>query len=247
MFKKGVLLGLKISDYGGKGVFFSSAKRRWATHEFGLIHGNGFQLSVWNLVGWCILPWSRKLYNYNYVQVPIMSSCYITIKRITIWNGHAQPMFAFPGRSRVLSLSERLVSDDAVASENDLWQWSMCPEGSKIEARWNCLPKEIRLCDEIEAFTWTLKTYLKICKWVYSCNSIWRINVKRPRMLSAQFVALYKPCKPRYNGVMEFGQSWIRKFSANSSPSFSNIRLLSIGFFFNNLSEMTWICEVYFN
>ena len=36
-----------------------------------------------------------------------------------------------------------------------------------------------------------------ICKWVYCCNSIWSIIVKQPRMLSAQFVALYKPCKPK--------------------------------------------------
>ena len=28
---------------------------------------------------------------------------------------------------------------------------------------------------------------------------LWRIIVKRPRMLSTQFVALYKPCKPKPN------------------------------------------------
>ena len=52
---------------------------------------------------------------------------------------------------------------------------------------WNCLPKEISWCDEIEAFKWTLKThsFLRwICKWVYSYSSIWRIIVMRPTILS---------------------------------------------------------------
>ena len=49
---------------------------------------------------------------------------------------------------------------------------------------WNCLPKEIRLRDEI-----VNESTLAI--W------FWRIIVKRPRMSSAQFVALYKPCKPK--------------------------------------------------
>ena len=60
---------------------------------------------------------------------------------------------------------------------------------------WNCLPKDIRLCDEIEAFKRNLKTHL-IVKFVneYTLATwLWRIIVKRPRMLSAQFVALYKP------------------------------------------------------
>ena len=64
---------------------------------------------------------------------------------------------------------------------------------------WNCLPKEIRLCDEIEAFKRNLKTHLFV-KFVNEstlANWFWRIIVKRPRMLSAQFVALYKPCKPK--------------------------------------------------
>ena len=62
---------------------------------------------------------------------------------------------------------------------------------------WNCLPKEIRLCDEIEAFKRNLKTHLFV-KFVNE-STIWfrRIIVKRPRMKSAQFVALYKPCKPK--------------------------------------------------
>ena len=64
---------------------------------------------------------------------------------------------------------------------------------------WNCLPKEIRLCDEIEAFKRNLKTHLFV-KFVNESTLaiwFWRIIVKCPRMLSAQFVALYKPCKPK--------------------------------------------------
>ena len=64
---------------------------------------------------------------------------------------------------------------------------------------WNCWPKEIRLCDEIEAFKRNLKTHLFV-KFVNESTLaiwFWRIIVKRPRMLSAQFVALYKPCKPK--------------------------------------------------
>ena len=45
-----------------------------------------------------------------------------------------------------------------------------------VPLAWNCLRKEMRLCDEIEAF---------------------KRNLKRPRMLSAQFVPLYKPCKSK--------------------------------------------------
>ena len=40
-------------------------------------------------------------------------------------------------------------------------------------------------------------SFRKICKWVYSCNLIWRIILKRSIMLSAQFVVLYKLCKPK--------------------------------------------------
>ena len=64
---------------------------------------------------------------------------------------------------------------------------------------WNFLTKEIRLCDEIEAFQRNLKTHLFV-KFVNESTLaiwFWRIIVKRPRMLSAQFVALYKPCKPK--------------------------------------------------
>ena len=66
---------------------------------------------------------------------------------------------------------------------------------------WNCLPKEIRLCDEIEAFKRNLKTHLFVI-FLNECTLaiwFWRIIVKRPRMLSAQFVTLYKPCKPKPN------------------------------------------------
>ena len=88
-------------------------------------------------------------------------------------------------------------------------QWNMYPGGSKIQASvhsqcvglcMELLPKEIRLCDEIEAFERTLNkdsSFRQICKWVYSCNLIWRIIVKRPGMLSAQFMMLHKPCKPK--------------------------------------------------
>ena len=64
---------------------------------------------------------------------------------------------------------------------------------------WNCLPKEIRLCDEIEAFKQNLKTHLFV-KFVNESTLaiwFWIIIVKRPKMLLAQFVALYKLCKPR--------------------------------------------------
>ena len=89
----------------------------------------------------------------------------------------------------------------------------MCPEGSKIQAwnfgkraftvygppAWNCLPREIRLCDETEVFKWNLKTCLFV-KFVNESSLaiwFWRIIVKHPRMLLAQFVVLYKPCKPK--------------------------------------------------
>ena len=69
----------------------------------------------------------------------------------------------------------------------------------------NCLPKEIRLCDEIEAFKRILKTRLFVKFVNESTLAIWfgRIIVKRPKMLSAQFVALYKPCKPKPNLCMQ--------------------------------------------
>ena len=63
---------------------------------------------------------------------------------------------------------------------------------------WNCLPKEIRWCDEIEAFKWNLKThfFLEFVNESTLAIWFWRIIVKRPRMLSAQIVALYQLCKP---------------------------------------------------
>ena len=67
-------------------------------------------------------------------------------------------------------------------------QWRTCPEGSKIQAwyfRQACicsvcmglwhgiaLPKEIRLCDEIEAFKRNLKTHLFVKLVNESCNLI---------------------------------------------------------------------------
>ena len=64
---------------------------------------------------------------------------------------------------------------------------------------WNCLQKQIRLCDEIEAFKRNLKTrlFVKFVNWSTLAIRFWKITVKHPRMLSAQFVALYKPCKPK--------------------------------------------------
>ena len=64
---------------------------------------------------------------------------------------------------------------------------------------WTCLPKIIKLYDEIEAFKRNLKTHLfvKFMNAFTLAIWFWRIIVKRPRMLSAQFVMLYKPCKPK--------------------------------------------------
>ena len=62
---------------------------------------------------------------------------------------------------------------------------------------WNCLSKEIRLCDEIEAFKPKTHLFVKFVNESTLAIWFWRIIVKRPRMLSAQFVALYKPCKPK--------------------------------------------------
>ena len=65
---------------------------------------------------------------------------------------------------------------------------------------WNCLPKEIRLFNEIEAFKRNPKTHLFVIFVNESTLAIWfwRIIVKRPRVLSAHLVALYKPCKPKH-------------------------------------------------
>ena len=79
---------------------------------------------------------------------------------------------------------------------------------------WNCLPKEIRLCDEIEAFKRNLKTHLFV-KFVNESTLavwFWRIIVKRPRMLSAQFVALYKPCKPKPKPKPSPRGNWANSF-----------------------------------
>ena len=104
-------------------------------------------------------------------------------------------------------------------------QWITCAEGSKIQAwyilqacirsAWTSgmelLAKEIRLCDEIEAFKQNLKTHLFV-KFVNESTLaiwFWRIIVKHPRMLSAEFVVLYKRCKPKpnlnlcYQGIYE--------------------------------------------
>ena len=65
---------------------------------------------------------------------------------------------------------------------------------------WNCSPKEIRLCGEIQ---FKRKTHLKTHLFVKFVNEstlgiwFWRIIIKRPRMLSAEFVVLYKTCEPK--------------------------------------------------
>ena len=66
---------------------------------------------------------------------------------------------------------------------------------------WGCFPRKNMLCDEIEAFKPNLNThlYVKFVKESTIATWFWRIIIKRPRMLSAQFVALYKPCKPNLN------------------------------------------------
>ena len=58
---------------------------------------------------------------------------------------------------------------------------------------WNCILKEIRLFDEIEAFKQTLKTHLFV-KFVNESTLAIQF-VRHPRTLSTLFVALYKPCK----------------------------------------------------
>ena len=62
---------------------------------------------------------------------------------------------------------------------------------------WICLPKEIRLCDEIKALKQNLKTHLciKLVNESTLATGFWRIIGKRPRMLYARFMALYKLCK----------------------------------------------------
>ena len=60
---------------------------------------------------------------------------------------------------------------------------------------WDCLPKEIRFCNGIEAFKRNRKTHLFV-KFVNDSTLaiwFWGIIVK----LFAQFVALYKPGKPK--------------------------------------------------
>ena len=116
---------------------------------------------------------------------------------------------------------------------------------------WNCLPKEIRLCDEIEAFKRILKTHLFV-KFVNESTLaiwFWRIIVKRPRMLYAQFVALYKPCKPKpkpnfqvkkfiftmTNGIL----SWYRKTTESEVQKYEDVFLYKCrvsGF------QAQWLC-----
>ena len=106
-------------------------------------------------------------------------------------------------------------SDDPIKKQKIFHKipWWTCPEGSKIQAwyfrQWNCLPKEIRLCDEIEAFKRNLKTHLFVRFVNESTLAIWfwRIFVKCPRILSTQFMALYKPCKPK---PIELDRHWLR-------------------------------------
>ena len=80
-------------------------------------------------------------------------------------------------------------------------QWSMCPEKSKIQTQYfrqvcirsvwalwhgNCLPKEIRLCNEIEAFARTPRTHLFVQLVNGSTLAIYfeESVLKRPRMFT---------------------------------------------------------------
>ena len=96
----------------------------------------GFQVAGWHLVGLCTVTWSRSLFEMamldqfcafhgtlkfsmigrkmtlgKSVSLKFGGMMQFTIKRITVWNGHTQLIFAFSdlGRTRVLSFSERLV------------------------------------------------------------------------------------------------------------------------------------------
>ena len=55
---------------------------------------------------------------------------------------------------------------------------------------WSSLPSELRKCEEIYAFKRSLKTHLFV-KFVNESYLVICKHVKRPRMLSAQLVALY--------------------------------------------------------
>ena len=74
---------------------------------------------------------------------------------------------------------------------------------------WNCLPKEIRLCDALSAFKRNLKThlFLKIVNESTLAIWFWWIIIKRPRLLFAQIVVFYQPCK------LKLKPSWLDKQS----------------------------------
>ena len=71
--------------------------------------------------------------------------------------------------------------------------------GKRAFAAWASDMELLMLCDEIEAFKRNLKTHLFVKFVTESTLAIWfwRIIVKRPRMLSVQFVVIYKPCKSK--------------------------------------------------
>ena len=127
-------------------------------------------------------------------------------------------------------------------------QWRTYPEGSKFKhdtfvkrafevhghLAWDCLLEEIRLCDEIEAFKRNIKTnlFVKIMNESTLAIWFWRIIVKRRRMLSAQFVALYKPCKPE---PKPSSQLLFMNFSACSDYIYIYIYILyTLSLYFSN-------------
>ena len=90
-------------------------------------------------------------------------------------------------------------------------QWRTCPEGSKIQAwyfRQACIPSVWASGMELLAKgnvmklkhsseTWRLIFLLNLWMSLLLQFDFEEFIVKRPRMLSAQFVAIYKPCKPK--------------------------------------------------
>ena len=84
-----------------------------------------------------------------------------TKKRITVWNGHTQLMFAFSeiSHTRVLSFSERLVDRASVRYVSMLIQ--SCVNTNDIMRTVNCsqAPHESTLCQVVVYAYWVLMPY----------------------------------------------------------------------------------------
>ena len=67
-----------------------------------------------------------------------------------------------------------------------------------------------------------------------------RIIVKRPRMLSAEFVALYKPRKPKpnLNHIYGIGEDGSREIRDNGETVLVNFYLVSRGIYTGGLNEI---------